>query len=61
MAGEDVSIVKMDATANDVPAPYDVKGFPTIYWAPKGSKSSPVAYNVSNVLLSFIYLYSSLS
>ncbi|KAJ8983524.1 hypothetical protein NQ317_012015 [Molorchus minor] len=30
MKGEDVAIVKMDATANDVPVPYDVRGFPTL-------------------------------
>merc|ERR1712110_1195966 len=32
---EDVEIVKMDATANDVPPQFDVKGFPTLYWLPK--------------------------
>ncbi|CAH1134868.1 unnamed protein product [Ceutorhynchus assimilis] len=41
---EDVSIVKMDATANDVTGPFDVRGFPTLYWAPKDKKSSPVRY-----------------
>lgn len=40
-------IAKMDATANDVPAPYSVSGFPTIYFAPKGSKDSPKQYTVS--------------
>merc|ERR1711894_394000 len=30
-----VTIAKMDATANDVPPQYNVRGFPTIYWAPK--------------------------
>jgi len=44
MADEDVEIVKMDATANDVPPTYDVKGFPTLYWLPKDSKK-PVTYN----------------
>ncbi|CAH0562010.1 unnamed protein product [Brassicogethes aeneus] len=44
MKDENVVIAKMDATANDVPAPYDVRGFPTIYWAPKGSKDAPVKY-----------------
>ncbi|XP_055606688.1 protein disulfide-isomerase A3 [Uranotaenia lowii] len=41
---EDVSIVKMDATANDVPPTFDVRGFPTLYWLPKDSKSSPKRY-----------------
>lgn len=43
---EDVEIVKMDASNNDVPSPFDVRGFPTLYWVPKGSKSSPVRYEV---------------
>nr|XP_018906685.1 PREDICTED: LOW QUALITY PROTEIN: protein disulfide-isomerase A3 [Bemisia tabaci] len=42
---EDVAIVKMDATANDVPSTYDVRGFPTLFWLPKDSKSSPVRYD----------------
>lgn len=45
LAHEDsIVIAKMDATANDVPPPYNVRGFPTIYWAPKGKKSSPKKY-----------------
>ncbi|EFA11421.1 Protein disulfide-isomerase-like Protein [Tribolium castaneum] len=44
MKNEDVAIVKMDATANDVPQPFDVRGFPTLYWAAKDSKDSPVRY-----------------
>lgn len=44
MAGEDVEIVKMDATANDVPPQFDVKGFPTLFWMPKGTKK-PESYN----------------
>jgi len=42
MADEAVEIVKMDATANDVPAGFDVRGFPTIFWVKKGEK--PVSY-----------------
>jgi protein disulfide isomerase family A protein 3 len=38
MAVEDVEIVKMDATANDVPPQFNVKGFPTLYWLPKDTK-----------------------
>ncbi|XP_007547928.1 protein disulfide-isomerase A4 isoform X1 [Poecilia formosa] len=38
-------IAKMDATANDVPNDiYKVEGFPTIYFAPSGSKQSPVKF-----------------
>jgi len=53
MADENVEIVKMDATANDVPPPYDVKGFPTLYWLPKTTKK-PVAYNGGRELTDFI-------
>lgn len=45
MKDEDVDIVKMDATANDVPPQYNVQGFPTIFWKPKGGV--PRNYNVS--------------
>jgi len=44
LRGEEVSIVKMDATANDVPPQFDVKGFPTLYWLPKDSKDKPQRY-----------------
>jgi len=40
-----VTIAKMDATANDVPANFEVRGFPTIFFVPKGSKDSPRSYN----------------
>lgn len=43
---EDVAIVKMDATANDVPPSFDVRGFPTLFWLPKDSKDKPVRYDV---------------
>uniref|UniRef100_A0A8C3IJV0 Protein disulfide-isomerase A3 n=1 Tax=Chrysemys picta bellii TaxID=8478 RepID=A0A8C3IJV0_CHRPI len=42
-----VVIAKMDATANDVPSPYEVRGFPTIYFAPAGNKQNPKKYEVS--------------
>jgi len=44
MANENVEIVKMDATANDVPPQFEVHGFPTLYWAAKDYKSSPKKY-----------------
>lgn len=51
---EDVAIVKMDATANDVPPTYDVRGFPTLYWAPKDKKDSPVRYDGGREVDDFI-------
>jgi len=44
MKDENVEIVKMDATANDVPPQFDVRGFPTLFWLPKESKT-PTSYN----------------
>lgn len=44
MANENVEVVKMDASNNDVPSPFEVRGFPTLYWVPKNSKSNPVKY-----------------
>ncbi|UYV80088.1 PDIA3 [Cordylochernes scorpioides] len=54
MKGENVEIVKMDATANDVPPPFEVSGFPTIYYLPKNKKSSPVPYHGGRELEDFI-------
>ncbi|XP_014662378.1 PREDICTED: protein disulfide-isomerase A3-like [Priapulus caudatus] len=50
----DIVIAKMDATANDVPAPYDVRGFPTIYWAPKGQKQKPQKYESGREVEDFL-------
>ncbi|KAJ8940157.1 hypothetical protein NQ314_010828 [Rhamnusium bicolor] len=44
LKNEDIAIVKMDATANDVPPTFDVRGFPTLYWAPRDSKDTPIRY-----------------
>lgn len=41
-----IVLAMMDATANDVPKPYEVKGFPTTYFAAKNSKSNPQEYQV---------------
>ena len=53
LAGENVEIVKMDATANDVPPGYDVRGFPTIIWIPKDTKK-PVPYAGGRELDDFV-------
>jgi len=49
-----VTIAKMDATANDVPSTYGVRGFPTLFFAPKGSKSSPKKYEGGREVDDFI-------
>lgn len=38
-------VAKMDSTANDAPEPYTASGFPTIFFAPAGKKSSPISYS----------------
>ena len=43
----------MDATANDVPPGYDVRGFPTIIWIPKDTKK-PVPYAGGRELDDFV-------
>jgi len=52
MAGEDVDIVKVDATANDVPSSFNVRGFPTIYWKP--AKGKPVSYEGGRDVQDFV-------
>nr|CAG4641596.1 EOG090X0438 [Eurycercus lamellatus] len=44
LKNEDVAIVKMDATANDVPSRFEVRGFPTLYWLAKDSKDNIQRY-----------------
>ncbi|XP_055625105.1 protein disulfide-isomerase A3 [Toxorhynchites rutilus septentrionalis] len=51
---EEVAIVKMDATANDVPPTYDVRGFPTLFWLPKNGKNSPKRYEGGREVDDFI-------
>jgi len=53
MEGEDVEIVKMDATANDVPPEYSVSGFPTLFWLPSTTKK-PVSYSGGRELDDFV-------
>lgn len=53
LADEDVVIAKFDATANDVPPGFDVRGFPTLFWLPKNS-DTPVPYNSGRELKDFI-------
>lgn len=54
LENEDVAIVKMDASNNDVPSTYDVRGFPTIYWVPKDKKNAPVRYEGGREVDDFI-------
>ncbi|KAF6132009.1 protein disulfide isomerase family A member 3 [Phyllostomus discolor] len=49
-----IVIAKMDATANDVPSPYEVRGFPTIYFSPANKKLDPKKYEGGRELSDFI-------
>lgn len=51
---KDIVIAKIDATANDIPQNYDVKGFPTLYFAPKNSKQNPMKYESGRDVDSFV-------
>jgi len=53
MAAEEVEIVKMDATANDVPPQFNVRGFPTLFWLPKNTKT-PKSYEGGRELDDFV-------
>uniref|UniRef100_A0A8C2Q4P8 protein disulfide-isomerase n=1 Tax=Cyprinus carpio TaxID=7962 RepID=A0A8C2Q4P8_CYPCA len=46
-----IVIAKMDATANDVPSQYEVRGFPTIYFSPAGQKQNPKKYEATNTVV----------
>ncbi|XP_040571865.1 protein disulfide-isomerase A3 [Lepeophtheirus salmonis] len=52
MKDENVLITKIDATANDVPSEFNVRGFPTLFWIPAGGK--PVNYEGGREKLDFI-------
>lgn len=55
LAGDpNIVIAKMDATANDVPPHFEVRGFPTIYFAPAGSKQSPKRYEGGREVSDFL-------
>lgn len=49
-----IVIAKMDATENDVPSQYNVRGFPTIYFAPKNDKNNPKKYEGGREVNEFI-------
>lgn len=52
----------MDATANDVPSTFDVRGFPTLYWLPKDGKDKPIRYEVMmNITCKIEQLYINLN
>jgi len=50
----EVVIAKMDATANDVPGNFNVRGFPTIYFVPMNKKDNPVKYEGGREVADFM-------
>lgn len=54
---DSVVIGEMDATANDVPAGFEVSGFPSLFWVPKGAIDQAVKYQEAReteALISFV-------
>lgn len=49
-----MEIVKFDASANDLPSGFDVRGYPTLYWLPKDSKDKPQSYSGNRNLDDFV-------
>ncbi|XP_061597713.1 protein disulfide isomerase family A, member 8 [Cololabis saira] len=47
-------IAKMNAVDNDIPLPYEVQGYPTIYFAPVGKKDEPIRYQGNRELKDFL-------
>lgn len=47
-----VVLAKMDATANDVPADFQVQGFPTLFFVPKSNV--PISYEGDREAKDFI-------
>eukprot|EP01116_Phalansterium_solitarium_P001808 TRINITY_DN1161_c3_g1_i1.p1 TRINITY_DN1161_c3_g1~~TRINITY_DN1161_c3_g1_i1.p1 ORF type:complete len:503 (-),score=207.93 TRINITY_DN1161_c3_g1_i1:340-1848(-) len=54
LASSNVVIAKCDATANDIDAKYEIRGFPTIKWFPAGADKTPVDYNGDRSLESLV-------
>ena len=46
--------MKMDATANDVPPEFEVRGFPTLFWLPKDRSGKPKKYEGGREVDDFI-------
>lgn len=53
LKNEDVTIAKLDATANDVPAQFVVHGFPTLYFYPADTKE-PKKYEGGREVKDFV-------
>lgn len=51
---ENLVIAKLDATANDFPSVYEVRGYPTLYWKPRGEGAVPEKYEGGREVKDFI-------
>jgi len=49
-----VTIAKIDATANDLPPNFQVKGYPTIFFVPANKKDKPLSYDSAREVKDFI-------
>eukprot|EP01111_Echinosteliopsis_oligospora_P016408 TRINITY_DN680_c0_g1_i2.p1 TRINITY_DN680_c0_g1~~TRINITY_DN680_c0_g1_i2.p1 ORF type:complete len:486 (-),score=145.18 TRINITY_DN680_c0_g1_i2:40-1497(-) len=51
---DSVVIAKIDATANDIPSNFAVKGYPSIFFVPANNKASPMSYDGSREVDGFV-------
>jgi len=49
-----LTIAKIDATANDMPSSFQVKGYPTIFFIPANKKDKPMTYDSAREVNDFI-------
>jgi len=49
-----LTIAKVDATANDLPPNFQVKGYPTIFFVPANKKDKPLSYDSAREVKDFI-------
>jgi protein disulfide isomerase family A protein 3 len=51
---ENLVIAKIDATSNDYPSTYQVQGYPSIFWKPKGANAVPEKYEGGREVKDFV-------
>jgi len=51
---DQLTIAKVDATANDLPSSFAVSGYPSIFWVPANKKNAPVKYDGGREIDDFV-------
>jgi len=49
-----LTIAKVDATANDIPPAFSVRGYPTIFFVPANQKNNPITFDGKREIPDFI-------